>query len=50
MLVVLATFIKVRVVGLYFMELRQVPRMLRGIFEIYCLVLCAMILAFYFLA
>jgi hypothetical protein len=46
----LVAFIKVRFVGLYFMELRDAPHVLRGLFEGYCLVVCAMILGFYLFA
>jgi hypothetical protein len=35
--VLLVGFIKVRVVGLYFMDLREAPRNLRGVFEAWCL-------------
>ena len=37
-IIVVAVF-KVRLVGLYFMELRDAPRSLRGLFELYCAVL-----------
>jgi heme/copper-type cytochrome/quinol oxidase subunit 4 len=49
-LIMLVAFIKVRFVGLYFMELREAPYLLRGLFEGYCLVVCAMILGFYLFA
>ena len=39
-LVIVVAFIKVRFVGLYFMELREAPIQLRLIFEGYCLVVC----------
>ncbi|NKQ54190.1 cytochrome C oxidase subunit IV family protein [Amycolatopsis sp. K13G38] len=48
-LVLIVAFAKVRIVGLYFMELRDAPRILRGIFEGYCLIGCAVLLAFYHL-
>lgn len=34
---------KVRLVGLYFMELKMAPRVLRGIFEGYCLALLGLL-------
>lgn len=34
--ILLIAFIKVRLVGLYFMELRAAPLVLRGLFEAYC--------------
>jgi caa(3)-type oxidase subunit IV len=47
-IIVVAVF-KVRLVGLYFMELREAPWALRGLFEMYCailfVVLNAMLLA-----
>jgi heme/copper-type cytochrome/quinol oxidase subunit 4 len=49
-LIMLVAFIKVRFVGLYFMELREAPHLLRGLFEGYCLVVCAMVLGFYLFA
>lgn len=36
-LVLLVAFLKVRFVGLYFMELRHAPLPLRALFETYCL-------------
>ena len=46
-LVVLVAFIKLRLVGLHFMELRDAPPALRGIFEGYCLVVCSLVLGMY---
>lgn len=46
-LVMLVAFIKVRFVGLYFMELRDAPTPLRSLFEGYCIVVCGMILIMY---
>jgi Prokaryotic Cytochrome C oxidase subunit IV len=37
--ILLVTVFKVRLVGLYFMELREAPTSLRGVFEGYCAVL-----------
>ena len=46
---VVAVF-KIRVVGLYFMELREAPMALRGIFEGYCVVLLGLLVGMYLLA
>lgn len=43
-------FVKVRFIGLYFMELRHAPQVLRGLFEAYCVVVCALVLGFFLLA
>lgn len=43
---VVAVF-KVRLVGLYFMELRGAPLALRGIFEGYCVVLLGLLIGMY---
>lgn len=40
-LVIVIAFVKVRFVGLYFMELRNAPTPLRLVFEGYCAVVCA---------
>jgi caa(3)-type oxidase subunit IV len=40
-IVLIVAFFKVRLVGLYFMELREAPIQLRMILEGYCLVVCA---------
>lgn len=48
MIVVVAVF-KLRLVGLYFMELRDAPVALRGIFEGYCVVLLSLLVAMYLL-
>jgi heme/copper-type cytochrome/quinol oxidase subunit 4 len=45
--VVLVAFIKVRFVGLYFMELRQAPLPLRMVFEGYCLVVGSFVIIIY---
>jgi hypothetical protein len=45
--IVLVAFIKIRFVGLYFMELRHAPLALRGLFEAYCLVVCSLIVGMY---
>jgi Prokaryotic Cytochrome C oxidase subunit IV len=48
-IIVVAVF-KIRLVGLYFMELREAPLALRGIFEGYCVVLLGMLTGMYLLA
>jgi hypothetical protein len=45
---VVAVF-KVRLVGIYFMELRDAPVALRGLFEIYCIALLAVLSTMYLL-
>jgi len=45
---VVATF-KARLVGLYFMELRTAPWALRGIFELFCLVMLGVLSTMYVL-
>jgi caa(3)-type oxidase subunit IV len=49
-IVLLVAFIKVRLVGLYFMELREAPLPLRVIFEGYCLVVCTVLIIMYLAA
>jgi len=44
-IVVLVAFIKVRFIGLYFMELREAPVALRLVFEGYCAVVCAVVIS-----
>jgi Prokaryotic Cytochrome C oxidase subunit IV len=41
---------KVRMVGLYFMELKMAPRVLRGLFEGYCLGLLGLLTAMFVFA
>jgi heme/copper-type cytochrome/quinol oxidase subunit 4 len=45
--VLLVAFVKVRFVGLYFMELRDAPLPLRALFEGYCLVVCTTLIVMY---
>jgi hypothetical protein len=45
--VVVIALIKVRLVGLHFMELRNAPVALRGVFEVYVAVTGATLLALY---
>jgi len=46
---VVAVF-KIRLVGLYFMELRSAPRALRRVFEGYCVALFGLLTGMYILA
>lgn len=40
-------FIKVRFIGLYFMELKGAPWRLRALFELYCVAVCLTLIGFY---
>jgi heme/copper-type cytochrome/quinol oxidase subunit 4 len=46
-LVVFVAFVKVRFIGLYFMELRSAPRLLRAAYEAWCLAACVTLIAIY---
>jgi caa(3)-type oxidase subunit IV len=46
-IVLIVAFFKVRLVGLYFMELREAPIQLRMILEGYCLVVCTTLIIMY---
>jgi heme/copper-type cytochrome/quinol oxidase subunit 4 len=46
-LIMLVAFIKVRFVGLYFMELRDAPSRLRFLFEAHCAVVCSVVVGVY---
>jgi hypothetical protein len=48
--VLVVAFVKVRFVGVYFMELRGAPVWLRSVFEGYCLVVCTVLIAMYLAA
>lgn len=48
-IIVVAVF-KIRLVGLYFMELREAPMALRSVFEGYCVALYLLLTAMYLLA
>lgn len=48
--VMLVAFAKVRLVGLYFMELRDAPLPLRLVFEGYCVAACGAVLGIYLFA
>lgn len=43
----IVAFIKVRFVGLYFMELKSAPWALRGLFELYCVAVCLTLVNLY---
>jgi caa(3)-type oxidase subunit IV len=47
--ILIIAFIKVRLVGLYFMELREAPPVLRGLFEAYCIIVCAVVVGTFLL-
>lgn len=47
--VLIVAVFKVRLVGLYFMELRDAPWQLRGIFEFYCLAIFSSMTILYLL-
>jgi heme/copper-type cytochrome/quinol oxidase subunit 4 len=47
-LILLVAFVKVRFVGLYFMELRDAPQRLRLLFEMHCLIVCTAMMTVYF--
>lgn len=46
-MVLIVAFVKVRFVGLYFMELRHAPLPLRLLFEAWVLVVCATVIGLY---
>jgi hypothetical protein len=48
--VLVVAFVKVRFVGVYFMELRDAPAWLRTVFEGYCLVVCTALIVMYLAA
>jgi hypothetical protein len=48
--ILLIAFVKVRFVGLYFMDLRGAPVVLRSMFEAYCAAVCAVLAAMFLLA
>jgi len=48
--ILLIAFVKIRFVGLYFMDLRGAPALLRTMFEAYCIVVCASLAVMYLLA
>jgi caa(3)-type oxidase subunit IV len=48
--ILLIAFVKVRLVGLYFMELREAPTVLRGLFEAYCVIVCTVVITLFLIA
>ncbi len=48
--ILIIAFVKVRLVGLYFMELRDAPTILRGLFEAYCLIVGAVVIGVFLIA
>jgi hypothetical protein len=50
MAILVIAFIKIRFVGLYFMELRGAPPALRAVFETYCLAVLLTLSAMYLFA
>jgi hypothetical protein len=46
-LILMIAFVKVRFIGLWFMELREAPAVLRSLFEAYCLIVCTMTVALF---
>ena len=49
-IVLVLAFVKVRFVGLYFMELKQAPLPLRALIEVWCVVVCALTVGFFLAA
>jgi hypothetical protein len=45
--ILLIAFIKIRFIGMYFMELRHAPIVLRGAFEAYCAVTCGVLIVLF---
>lgn len=48
--ILVVAFVKVRFIGLYFMDLKDAPLLLRALIEIYCLAVCALVIGFYLAA
>jgi len=48
--VLAVAFVKIRFIGLYFMELRESPVVLRGLFEGYCAAVGALVIGMFVLA
>ncbi|WP_067678793.1 cytochrome C oxidase subunit IV family protein [Nocardia miyunensis] len=48
--VIVVAFAKVRLIGLYFMELRNAPACLQAAFEAYVMLTCALIVSVYLAA
>jgi hypothetical protein len=45
--ILVVAFVKVRFIGLYFMELKDAPLVLRALIEFYCVAVLAVTLGFY---
>jgi Prokaryotic Cytochrome C oxidase subunit IV len=50
LILLVVAFVKVRFIGLYFMELKNAPLTLRMIFEGWCLIVCGLSIGFYLTA
>lgn len=48
--ILVVAFVKVRFIGLFFMELRGAPLVLRMLFEGYCLAACAVVTGMFLVA
>lgn len=48
--VIVVALFKARLVGLYFMGLRDAPRVLRGLLEFYSVAVCALLICLFLLA
>ena len=48
--ILLIAFIKVRLIGLYFMEIREAPAVLRGLLEAYCVAVCTAVVGTFLVA
>ena len=46
-IILILAFIKVRLVGIHFIELRAAPRRLRALFDGYCVVVCSLVVGLY---
>jgi hypothetical protein len=46
-LILVIAVVKVRLVGIYFMELRAAPAVLRSLFNLYCLALLGLLVGMY---
>ena len=45
--ILLIAFIKIRFIGMYFMELRHAPVVLRVVFEAYCILTCGVLVVIF---
>lgn len=45
--ILLIAFVKIRFIGMYFMELRHAPVILRVAFEAYCIVTCSVLVVIF---